>query len=223
MLRAALCDIDGTLVNSNVLHAKCWVQAFEHFGYHVGLSEVLRQIGKGGDQLLPHFIAEDHLKALEEPIKKYRKRLFEEKYIDRIEPFPAVRSLLQRMRGAGLRIALASSSDRDHMARLKEIAQITDLVEEETSSADAERSKPNPDIFEAAIDRLGVTSSQCLALGDTPWDIEAALMAGVATVAVTSGGWSRAALNDSGAIAVYADVADLLAKFDSSPFAVASD
>ena len=222
MLKAVLCDIDGTLVDSNVLHAEAWVRAFAHFGYRFRLDDVLHQIGKGGDQLIPHYIPSDRLAELEEPIKKFRKDLFHEQYFDRIKAFPGARVLLEKMRRAGLCIALASSDDKEDLGRLKRIAQIEDLVEEETAGEDADKSKPHPDIFEAALDRLRVDSSEAMALGDTPWDIEAAAKAGLPTVAVTSGGWVEDQLRAAGAIAVYQGVADIAERFENSEFNAAT-
>jgi HAD superfamily hydrolase (TIGR01509 family) len=218
MVKAALCDIDGTLVDSNTLHAEAWVRTFAKFGYQFSLDDLLHQIGKGGDQLIPHYIPSDRLPHLKEPIEKFRKELFHAEYFDRIRPFPGARSLLQKMRAAGLRVAVASSASRDDLDKLKAIARIEDLVEEETTRDDAAKSKPQPDIFQAALDRLKVQPSEAMALGDTPWDIEAAKRAGVNTVAVTSGGWSEEQLSSAGAIAVYKDVAELADRFEQSEF-----
>lgn len=218
MLKAVLCDLDGTLIDSNALHAACWVEAFAQFGHHFSQDEVLHQIGKGGDELLSHFLPEDRLSEIREPLKKDRKTLFEQKYMDRIKPFPEVRTLLQKMKGIGLRVALASSTDREHLDRLKAIAQVEDLIEEETTSSDAEKSKPHPDIFQAAMERLKLQPADCVALGDTPWDIQAARKAQVDTVAVICGGWTELELQASGALAVYRDPADLAARFDASVF-----
>jgi len=222
MLKAVLCDIDGTLVDSNLLHAEAWVRAFAHFGYHFSRDDVLHQIGKGGDQLIPHYIPSDRLPELEEPIKKFRKTLFHEQYFDRIRAFPGARALLEKMRSVGLRIALASSADKEDLSRLKRIAQIEDLVEDETAGEDAEKSKPHPDIFEAALARLRILASEAMALGDTPWDIQAAAKAGLPAVAVTSGGWAEDQLRAAGAIAVYQGVADIAERFENSEFNAAT-
>ena len=217
-VKAILCDLDGTLVDSNALHAEAWRQTFEKFGIHVSFDQALHQIGKGGDNILPVFVPKEDLDRLSKPIKDYRKRLFEEKFLDKVKPFPGARELLLKMKAAGLRIAVSSSSDKTDLAKLKEIASITDLVEEETSSDDAERSKPEPDIFQATLDRLAIDPREALALGDTPWDIEAAGKAGVATVAVTSGGWKEDELRQAGALEVYKDVAQLSQQFEESAF-----
>jgi HAD superfamily hydrolase (TIGR01509 family) len=218
MLKAVLCDIDGTLVDSNTLHAEAWMRTFAKFGYNFSLDDLLHQIGKGGDQLIPHYIPSDQLPQLKEPMEKYRKELFHAEYFGRIRPFPGARALLQKMRAAGLRVAVATSASREDLGKLKEIARINDLVEEETTRDDAAQSKPHPDIFNATLDRLKVQPSEAMALGDTPWDIEAAKRAGMSTVAVMNGGWTKEQLFSAGAIAAYKDVAELADRFEQSEF-----
>ncbi len=218
MYKAVLCDVDGTLLDSNALHAECWRRALAHFGIQVGFEAVVKQIGKGGENLLPCFVAEDKLQALEHELKAFRKQLFHREYIDRVVPFCDARRLLERMRQQGLRIAVATSSEKSDLEAFKTVLKIHDLVEEDLTADDAEKSKPDPDIFEASLKALEISANEALALGDTPWDIEAAKKAGVATVAVQSGGWTREQLQEAGAIAVYVDVSDILRNFDQSPF-----
>jgi HAD superfamily hydrolase (TIGR01509 family) len=220
-IEAVLCDLDGTLVDSNAQHAEAWQRAFEHFGISVSFDAALHQIGEGGDQLIPVFVPQSDLARLQKPIEEYREQLFKSQYFDKIKAFPGARELLQKMKAAGLRIAVASSAGKDDLPRLKEIAGITDLVEKETSSDDAKNSKPAPDIFEAALEHLQLKSSRALALGDTPWDIEAALRSGVKTVAVTSGGWKESELREAGALEVYQDVHQIAVSFENSAFSTA--
>jgi HAD superfamily hydrolase (TIGR01509 family) len=218
MLKAVLCDLDGTLLDSNGLHAEAWQRTFEHFDYKVTFDEALHQIGKGGDQLVPVFVPEKDRERLQKPIEEYRKELFHAEYFDKVRAFPDARQLLQKMKERGLRIAIASSASKEDLERLKNIADITDLVEKETSSDDAGTSKPAPDIFQAALNRLHIEASESLALGDTPWDIQAGLKAGIKTVAVTCGGWTEQQLKDAGAIEVYQDPMELKQRFDTSAF-----
>lgn len=219
MYKAVLCDVDGTLLDSNALHAECWQQAFAHFGIKAGFEAIVKQIGKGGENLLPCFVPEDKLPAIQHDLKDFRKRLFHREYIDRVVPFCDARRLLERMRQQGLRIAVATSSEKSDLEAFKTVLKIHDLVEEDLTADDAEKSKPDPDIFQAALKALEIAPDEALALGDTPWDVEAAKKAGVSTVAVQSGGWAREELEQAGAIAVYVDVSDILRNFDQSPFA----
>jgi HAD superfamily hydrolase (TIGR01509 family) len=194
MIEAVLCDIDGTLLQSNWLHAAAWKDAFAQIDIDVPLEDVRRQIGKGGDELIPVFVPWWKRKAVEEPLKRYREFIFRDQYFSQVEPFPKVRELLHHMKQAGIKISLASSAHQEELEDYKRIANIEDLVEASSSSDDASRSKAHPDIFEATLKKLGVPSKNALALGDTPYDAEAAGKANVWTVGVTTGGWTEAEL-----------------------------
>lgn len=218
MIEAVLCDIDGTLVQSNWLHAAAWKDAFAEMGIVVDLEQVRRQIGKGGDELIPVFVPWWRRSSVEEPLKAYRKLVFEQDYLKQVEPLPKVREFLLRLKEAGIRLSLASSADKDQLDIYKKIANMGDLIEESSSADDADRSKPHPDIFEATLKKLGLPASKVLALGDTPYDAEAAGKAGISTIGVTTGGWSKEELLEAGCIEVYTDVADLLERFEESAF-----
>ena len=115
---------------------------------------------------------------------------------------------------------MASSAKQNELRRYKEIAGIEDLLETETSSDDAEKSKPHPDIFHAALGRLkGIEAGEALVIGDTPYDAQAAGKAGLRTIGVTCGGWPEKTLREAGCIAVYRDPADLLRNYEQSPLA----
>jgi HAD superfamily hydrolase (TIGR01509 family) len=218
MVKAVLCDIDGTLVESNWLHAAAWRDAFAVMGIPLELEDVRRQIGKGGDELIPVFVPWWKRKFVEEPLKRYRGHVFKTQYMGKVKVFPRVRDLLLHMKETGIRVSLASSAHQDEVQVYKKIARIEDLVEENTSADDAKRSKPHPDIFEATLKKLGVKASEALALGDTPYDAEAAGKAGVWTVGVMTGGWSEKELMDAGCVEVWRDVAELLENFERSAF-----
>jgi phosphoglycolate phosphatase-like HAD superfamily hydrolase len=137
-----------------------------------------------------------------------------------VKGFPAVRELFRRVKDEGLRVALASSAKGDELEAYKKLARIEDLVGEETSSDDAEKSKPHPDIFEAALEKLGdVRLSEAVVVGDTPYDAEAAGKAGLKTVGLLSGGFPAEDLRAAGCVRIYRDAADLLANYDTSPLA----
>jgi HAD superfamily hydrolase (TIGR01509 family) len=218
MIEAVLCDIDGTLLQSNWLHAAAWKDAFSIAGVEVELEEVRRQIGKGGDELIPVFIPWWKRKSVEEPLKKYRQYIFRADYLSQVKPFPKARELLVRMKEAGIKVSLASSAHQEEIKSYRKIADIDDLVEETTSADDAKRSKPHPDIFLATLKKLGLPPGKVLALGDTPYDAEAAGTAEIWTVGVTTGGWSERDLLGAGCIEVYKDVEELHACFEQSAF-----
>ena len=220
MLKAVIFDVDGTLVDSVDLHAHAWQEALAHFGKRVEYERVRYQIGKGGDQLMPVFLSEEELEEFGEELEKFRGELFKREYLPRVEGFPSVRELFERVGREGLQIALASSAKGDELKTYKQIARIEDLVEEETSADDAERSKPHPDIFEAALARLGDTrASEAVVVGDTPYDAEAASKAGLKTVGLLCGGFPEEDLRAAGCVRIYRDASDLLANYDSSPLA----
>ncbi|MFI5031399.1 MAG: HAD family hydrolase [Reyranellales bacterium] len=215
MTRAIIFDIDGTLLDSVDLHARAWVDAFALYGHDLPFEKVREQIGKGGDQLMPVFLTESEIARVGEKLEADRGALFKQRYLAKVRPFADVRALMQRLRAGGKLLALASSAKHNEVEVYKKIAQIDDLIEADTSADDADRSKPNPDIFVAALQRLhGVPPEDALAVGDTPYDAIAAAKAGIRTIGVTCGGWSAAALEDAGCVAVYADPADLLANID---------
>jgi HAD superfamily hydrolase (TIGR01509 family) len=215
---AVIFDIDGTLIDSVDLHARAWVEAFAHFGYHVSFEQVRPQIGKGGDQLMPAFISVEVLRQIGHELEQYRSDLFKRTYLPHVKSFPKVRDLLLKIRENDQRIALASSGKKDEVKEYKQIAQITDLVDVETSADDAERSKPAPDIFRAVLAKLSpLRPSHVLVVGDTPYDAEAANKVHLKTVGVLSGGTPLDRLRAAGCIAVFQSPADLLTHYDESP------
>jgi HAD superfamily hydrolase (TIGR01509 family) len=217
-IEAVIFDIDGTLLDSVDLHAKAWVETFKHFGYDLPYDLVRSQVGKGGDQLLPDLIGQQDADRRGEEIQKFRSELFQERYMGQVKPFPRVRELFQRVIEHGQRPALASSAKGDQLEKFEDIAQIRDLVEEAASSADAEQSKPHPDIFQSALAKLGnVTPDRAIAVGDTPHDAEAAGKAGIRCIGVLCGGFAEEDLRKAGCIAIYQDPEDLWEHYDSSP------
>jgi HAD superfamily hydrolase (TIGR01549 family) len=218
MIKAVIFDIDGTLVDSVDLHARAWQEAFRHFGREIPYIEVRQQIGKGGDQLMPVFFSQAELKEFGKEMAEYRGELFKREYLPRVRAFPKVRELFERIRQDGKQIALASSAKEDELKAYKKIAHISDLVEEQTSADDADKSKPHPDIFQAALAGLGaVAPAEAIVVGDTPYDAEAAGKAGLRTIGVLCGGFPEQELRAAGCIRIYQDPADLLEHYDESP------
>ena len=213
---AAIFDVDGTLVDSVDLHARAWQEALAHFGHRVTFEEVRSQIGKGGDQLMPVFVSQDELGLRGDVIDAYRSELWKTKYLKRVRAFPSTRELFQALLRRGVRIALASSAKGDELEIYKQIARIDDLIDAETSADGAAHSKPHPDIFQAALARVGASKKDAIAIGDTPWDAIAARRAGLRCIGVLCGGFAERGLIDAGCVAIYQDPAELLAKLDRS-------
>jgi HAD superfamily hydrolase (TIGR01509 family) len=217
MIKAVIFDIDGTLVDSVDLHAQAWREAFKHFGKDIPFEDVRHQIGKGGDQLMPVFFSKDELNKFGEEMEKYRGQLFKRDFLPKVRPFPHVRELFQKIISDRLRIALASSAKEEELKEYKKIAHIEDLVEEETSADDADKSKPHPDIFEAALERLGdVEPVEAIVVGDTPYDAQAAGKINLRTIGVLCGGFPEAELKAAGCIEIYKGPADMLARYEET-------
>jgi len=215
-LKAVILDVDGTLIDTNDAHAHAWVDVCNEFGHPVGFGRVRELIGMGGDRVLPALTGLSEESPIGQEMKERRGKLFREQYLPSCAPFPRARALLERMQGDGLQLVVATSASPEDMAALLKQAGVSDLIEAKTSSADAESSKPAPDIVEAALGNAGCAPGEAVMLGDTPYDVKAANRAGVRCVALRSGGWDDDALRD--AFAIYQDTADLLAHYDASPF-----
>jgi HAD superfamily hydrolase (TIGR01509 family) len=220
MIEAVIFDVDGTLINSVDQHAKAWLWAFARHGHDIPFEDIRAQIGKGGDQLMPVFLPPDELAHIGETLADERGAFFKDEYLPHLHAFPMVRELFERIRADGKRIALASSAKPDELERYEQIAEIADLVEHSTSSDDAEKSKPHPDIFHAALAKLGnLDPSRAIVVGDSPWDAIAAAKAGLKTIGVLCGGFAKLDLKDAGCVAIYTNPAELLLGYDESPLA----
>ena len=215
--RAVILDVDGTLIDTNDAHAHAWVDVLREFGHDVAFGEVRRMIGMGGDRVLPRLTGLSDESEQGKEIKERRGKVFRERYLPSCRPFPGARELLERMQGDGMTLSVATSASKDDMAALLKAADIADLIEAKTSSSDADASKPAPDIVHAALESAGCAPEEAVMLGDTPYDVTASNRAGVRCVALRCGGWDDDALVE--AAAIYDDPADLLAHYESSPFA----
>ena len=215
-VQAVIFDIDGTLIDSVDQHAAAWVETFSHFGRSVTFEDVRKQIGKGGDQLMPVFLSDAFIDQHGQEVESFRGDLFKRKYLDSLRPFPCVPALFQRLRAAGARTVLASSAKADEIERYEQIAGIATLVDEAASSDDAENSKPAPDIFQVALEKAGVGPSEAVVIGDSPYDAEAASKAGMKCIGVLCGGFAEADLRAAGYAAIYRDPEDLLRNLDQS-------
>jgi phosphoglycolate phosphatase-like HAD superfamily hydrolase len=215
-LRGVLLDVDGTLIDSNDQHAQAWADAFREFGYDIPAEVVRPLVGMGGDKLLPKLTGLDHESEAAKRLTARRSEIFEATYLPTIHAFPCAHELLGRLKASGLQLIIATSAKRDELNALLQQAGLDELVEKKTSSSDADHSKPDPDIIDAALDKGGFSPGDVLMLGDTPYDIEAAARAEVRTVALRCGGWPDRAL--AGAVALYDDAAHVLREFDRSVF-----
>jgi HAD superfamily hydrolase (TIGR01509 family) len=215
LIKAVLFDVDGTLVDSNDAHAEAWVRAFSEFSIEVDFGEVRRCIGMGGDKLMPTVAGIQEDSAVGARIAARRSEIFKQHFLPNLRPFAGADSLVAAVRARGLTAVAASSAKKDELRALLRIANADSLMDAATSSDDAEESKPDPDIIVAALQRAKASPQEAIMIGDTPYDVEAALRAGVRVVAFRSGGWGDDDLK--GAIAIYQGPLDLLRRFNTSP------
>ena len=216
---AILFDIDGTLLDSVDLHARAWREAFLAFGKDIAFDVVRSQIGKGGDQLLPVFLSPAELAASGKEIERWRSDWWKLRYMHEVKPFPGVRPLFAAVRSRGWTPVLASSAKEDELSFYVQVLQVGDLIEGSTSKDDVARSKPHPDIFAAALDRVPPADRPgSWVVGDSPWDALAASRLGLPVLGVRCGGFPEDELRKAGARPIFDGPADLLAHLDRSPF-----
>ncbi len=212
MIGAILFDVDGTLIDSNDLHAAAWDETFRHYGVELPFEAIRGQIGKGGDNLIPALLPPELVSEKQEEIEDYRSNLFKTCYLPRVVPFPHVRELFERLYADGIRIVLASSAKGAEVAYHLNVMEASDLVFATTSSDEVEHSKPCPDIFAAALEKVApLGPDEVLVVGDTPYDIAAAAKLGVKAIAVRAGGFPDEELGD--AVAIYEGPEDLLRRY----------
>ncbi len=214
-VQAVLFDMDGTLVDSNYLHAVTWWEAFAQGGHDVPMAPIHRAIGMGSDQLLDALLPADRDRNADRSLSSAEAALYSV-YWSRLRPLPGAAALLRACRKHGLRVVLASSANPRELAVLRAALDADDAIDEATSAGDADRSKPAPDLVGVALERAGVEPGHAVFVGDSVWDAQASQRAGVACVGVLTGGTSESVLLDAGAIRVYASPEDLLHSFPGS-------
>lgn len=225
MLKAVIFDIDGTLLDTVDFHTQSWQKTFSHFGYQVPYEQIRPHIGKGSDQLMPVFVSREELNALDnnrstlyKSMQDYRIDLYKREYHPQIKAFPQVRELFQRVKKDGRSIALATSVTKDDLPTYNRVLNVEDLVDVVTTADEVKASKPEPDIFEVTLNKLGgMTSEEAIVVADTPYDAEAAAKLNLKIIGVLCGAFSEENLRQAGCIAIYQDPADLLAHYDESP------
>jgi HAD superfamily hydrolase (TIGR01549 family) len=193
-------DVDGTLVDTNYQHAIAWHRAFKDSGYRVAIWEIHRHIGMGGDQLIESLIGEEGEKESGEDLRDAHSEAFS-KLIDEAEAMEGASELLAELDRAGATVILASSAQQDEVDRYIELLDAGERIAGATSSADAEQTKPDPELVQTALDKYG-SGGPALMIGDSTWDVKAAKAAGVPTLALLTGGFSEAELRDAGAVEV---------------------
>jgi HAD superfamily hydrolase (TIGR01509 family) len=213
MVAGVLFDVDGTLVDTTYLHAVCWWRAFRQHDHDVPMANIHRAIGMGSDKILDALLRDDRDKGKDDDLRTGHSALYAQ-YWDSLRPQPGAVDVVRACAKKGLTVGLASSAAPPEFAALRRVLNVDDVVAGATNSGDAEESKPDPDIVQAALDRTGLHADQTLFVGDAVWDVYAAANLSIPCVGLTCGGISAAELKEAGAVAVYADPAELHENLD---------
>jgi HAD superfamily hydrolase (TIGR01509 family) len=213
-----LFDVDGTLVDTTYLHTVAWWEALRQYDHDVPMAEIHRGIGMGADQILDHLLGDERDKDADDDMTTAHDVLYGS-WWERLRPLPGGKDLLEAVAGRGLAVVLASSAKENELTILRRIIDADDAVTAATSSSDAERSKPAPDILEAALAQSQVDVDRCVFVGDAVWDVKAAAKLDIPCIGLACGGTSAAELKAAGAIETYRDPADLLGNLENSAIA----
>jgi HAD superfamily hydrolase (TIGR01509 family) len=212
---AVLFDMDGTLVDTNYLHAVTWWQAFGQAGHHVPMADIHRAIGMGSDKLLDALLDCGRDKDADAGLRAAHSTLYAT-YWSRLRPLPGAADLLRACKRRGLSVVLASSADEREFNVLRAALAAEDAIDEATFSGDVDQSKPAPDLVQLALEKAGAAPGEAVFVGDTVWDVAACQKAGVPCIGLLSGGIGRSELRDAGAAQIYAGPQELLASFHDS-------
>ncbi|TMK67068.1 MAG: HAD family phosphatase [Actinobacteria bacterium] len=216
MAATAILDIDGTLVDTNYQHAIAWYRAFRQNDIVLPVWRIHRHIGMGGDQLVAALTDDATEDEKGDEIRAAEKALYMA-MIEEVEPMDGARDLIDRLKEGGRAVVLASSAKDTEVDHYLDLLDARDIVDDWTSSADVEETKPAPDLVRAALDKVGAEPGDAVMLGDTPWDCHAAERAGVATVTLMTGGFSEQELTGAGAVAVFESIPELLERIADTP------
>ena len=214
-LRAVLFDVDGTLVDTNYLHAVTWWQAFAQGGHHVPMADIHRAIGMGSDQMLDRLLPADRDRDADSGLSASHDALYAT-YWTRLRPLPGAVELLRACKARGLAVVLASSAGEAESGVLRAALDAEDAIDDATFSGEVERTKPAPDLVQIALEKAAVPAGQAVFVGDTVWDVQASRKAGVPCIGLLSGGIGRQELVDAGAVQVYAGPGELLGALPGS-------
>jgi HAD superfamily hydrolase (TIGR01509 family) len=218
--RSILFDIDGTLVDSNDAHVAAWQRALAAEGFAFTWTQIHGQIGKGGDNLLPSLLPNASSETRER-IEQAHANIYRRDFLRRVEPFPGAKEILRHLADRGHSLVLASSASRAEVDHYVVLLGADGLLSGTTCKDDVRHSKPCPDIFAEALRRSGSEAENAVVIGDAPYDVIASRKAGIAAIALLSGGFDEEELQACKPAAIYRDVAELDADYERSPLAIA--
>ncbi|MEV0848225.1 HAD family hydrolase [Streptomyces sp. NPDC049954] len=218
MTRAALFDVDGTLVDTNHLHVTAWWEAFRQAGHRVPMTAVHQALGLGSTDLIAHVLGADRDTGQDADISAGHKALYGT-YFERLDAFEDAAGLLRTLHGAGWSVVLATSAGGPELGALLRAIGADEAIEDTASADDVEEGKPAAEPVRHALELAGAEAADSVFVGDSVWDMRAARAAGVTPIGLLSGGIARADLVAAGAAEIYADPAQLLARLGKSAFA----
>jgi HAD superfamily hydrolase (TIGR01549 family) len=199
-------DVDGTLVDSVYHHVWAWAHAFTEIGVEVPLWRLHRAIGMGGDRLVAAVAGEAVERGVGDRLREVHDSTYE-RLVRSVRPLPGAEGLVTALLEQGWRVGVASSGTAEQTDAALGLLPDAHRLDAVISSADAEQSKPAPDLARACVESAQGTAG--VVVGDTVWDVETALALGAPCVGVLTGGVSEAELRGAGAFAVVEGVADL--------------
>jgi HAD superfamily hydrolase (TIGR01509 family) len=212
---AAILDVDGTLVDSNYQHALAWYRAFRLHGVTIPVWRCHRAIGMGGDQVVPYLAGEGFEREAGDTVRIEEHALYLQ-LIHEVQPFAGARGLIEDLKARGCKVVLASSAKAEDVARYLDLLDARELADGWTDSSSVERTKPAPDLVEAALELVG--GGPAVMIGDSTWDVEAARAAKVKTLCVRTGGFGADELLDAGAVTVFESIGELRERLADTPF-----
>ncbi|MFG2147209.1 HAD family hydrolase [Streptomyces sp. NPDC048696] len=218
MTRAAVFDVDGTLVDTNHLHVVCWWEAFRQAGHRVATHAVHRAVGLPSEDLIARLLGEDRDRDEDSELSAAHTALYAT-YFERLAPIKGAGDLLRALDDRGWRVVLATSAGSAELGALRRAIDADDVIAGVAGADDVESGKPAPDPVHRALDLAGADPGSSVFVGDTVWDMKAGAAAGVLSVGVLAGGIPRRDLEAAGATAVYDGPAALLSCLDESPLA----
>jgi HAD superfamily hydrolase (TIGR01549 family) len=211
---AAILDIDGTLVDSNYFHAVAWYRAMVAHGHSLPMWRIHRAIGMGSDQLIGELLGDEVEEREGDDIRDAEKERYFE-LIEEVRPLAGARELIVDLKERGRTVVLASSAKPEEVDHYLDLLDARELADDWTTSGDVERTKPYPDLVDAALERAG--GGPAVMVGDSVWDCKSAENAGVDTIAVLTGGFSDSELLKAGAVVVFASIEDLRERLSWTP------
>jgi phosphoglycolate phosphatase-like HAD superfamily hydrolase len=212
-LRAFIFDVEGTLIDNVLATLQCWSETLAEIGYTKSGADLHPYSGMDGKRMLRRLLNRHDPKLLDHIVQLQGER-YRAHYLAHVRAFPGLRRLFAMIKNAGGKIALATSCDKDELAHYRSVMNADDLIDHACSGDDVRRDKPSPDVVNLAARKLHLPPQEIAMVGDTPYDAEAARAAGLFSIGLQSGHYSRSDLRDGGCDAVFFDLQALAQRLE---------